>query len=192
MPHHQCTIHLNCESLDLVHQGFVQAENNQFYSETPMIEMSIASSLDRTLVPQDTKNPHHCISMFTQYTPKELKDPITGEIRPWTKQDKDNYRDKIFDIVESYAPGFKNSVIGEDVLTPQDLEDIIGITGGNIFHGAMGLDQLFVTRPTSKFTGSVTPIKGLYLAGSGAHPGGGVMGSCGRLAALSALKKLNQ
>jgi len=187
MPHHQCTIHLNCESLDLVHEGYLQAENNGFYSDTPMIEMSIASSLDKTL----TANPnHHCISLFTQYTPIKLRDPVTGELRRWTKQDKDNYTNKIFDVIESYAPGFKNSVVGYDTLTPQDLQDEIGLTGGNIFHGAMGLDQLFVTRPTSKFTGSETPIKGLYLAGSGAHPGGGVMGSCGRLAAEYALRNM--
>lgn len=184
MPHHQCTIHLNCESLDLVHDGYMQAEMNGFYSDTPMIEMSIASSLDKTLAPEG----HHCISMFTQYTPIQLKDPVTGELRRWTETDKTAYRGKIFDIVESYAPGFKNSVVGADVLTPQDLEETIGLTGGNIFHGAMGLDQLFITRPTDNFTGCRTPIKNLLLAGSGAHPGGGVMGSCGRLAAEQALR----
>jgi len=190
MPHHQCTIHLNCENLDLVHEGYLQAETKGFYSDTPMIEMSIASSLDKTLTPGDKNNEgHHCISLFTQYTPIKLKDPKTGELKKWTKQDKQNYTDKIFNVVESYAPGFKNSVIGYDTLTPQDLEDTIGLTGGNIFHGSMGLDQLFLARPTGKFTGCVTPIEGLYLAGSGAHPGGGVMGSCGRLAAEYALRK---
>ena len=78
----------------------------------------------------------------------------------------------MFDWVEAYAPGFKDLIVGHEVLSPPDLERIFGLTGGNIFHGAMSLDQLYLTRPTSKSVGYSSPaIQGLYLCGSGAHPG---------------------
>ena len=89
--------------------------------------------------------------------------------------------------IDEYAPGFKDSVLGIDILTPQDLEDTFDLTGGNIFHGSMGLDQLFLGRPTPGSSNYRTPIKGLYLCGSGAHPGGGVMGSPGLLCAKAVL-----
>merc|ERR1719219_994134 len=185
-PHHQCTIHLNCEDLDIVHQGYLDAENHGKPSEFPMIEMCMASSLDKTL----TENPnHHVASLFTQYTPIKLKDE-NGNLRPWNAEDKKAYAEKIFNTVERYAPGFKESIVGYDLLTPQDLEDTMGLTGGNIFHGAMSLDQLFLTRPMAKYPGTRTPINGLYVCGSGGHPGGGVMGSCGRLAATDVLADL--
>ena len=105
--------------------------------------------------------------------------------------------------IDEYAPGFKDSVLGIDILTPQDLESQFDLTGGNIFHGSMGLDQLFLGRPTPGSSNYRTPIKGLtyvyaaildifcsglYLCGSGAHPGGGVMGSPGLLCANAVLK----
>ncbi|XP_061180504.1 pyridine nucleotide-disulfide oxidoreductase domain-containing protein 2-like [Saccostrea echinata] len=182
MPHHQCTIHLNCEHTQLIHDAYLDAQLGM-YSKKPMIEMVIPSSKDPTLAPPGA---HVCL-MFTQYTPYHLK----GE--GWTEQDKNAYADNVFDIVEQYAPGFKESVVGRDILTPPDLEQVFGLTGGNIFHGSMSLDQLFMTRPTSQLSNYRTPLKGLYLGGSGAHPGGGVMGSPGRLAAqtlLSDFKKL--
>merc|ERR1739838_582004 len=84
--------------------------------------------------------------------------------------------------------GFTESVLGYDILTPEDLEFVFGLTGGNIFHGSMSLDQLLFSRPTSSRNSYETPIGGLYLCGSGTHPGGGVMGSSGRLSALTVLK----
>lgn len=78
----------------------------------------------------------------------------------------------MFDCIEEYAPGFKNLVIGRDILTPPDLERIFGLTGGNIFHGAMSVDQLYLARPSPFNTGySSRVVQGLYLCGSGAHPG---------------------
>ena len=97
----------------------------------------------------------------------------------------------MFDCIEDYAPGFKKLVIGRDILTPPDLERIFGLTGGNIFHGAMSIDQLYLARPSPTNTGYATQgVPGLYLCGSGTHPGGGVMGIPGRLAALTALEQL--
>ena len=91
------------------------------------------------------------------------------------------------DVIEEYAPGFKSLVLARQVLSPADLEDIYGLTGGNIFHGEMSLDQLFFMRPVAGWARYRTPVRGLYLCGSGAHPGGGVMGAPGRNAAREIL-----
>lgn len=98
----------------------------------------------------------------------------------------------MFSIIDRYAPNFSASVIGRDVLSPLDLERIFGLTGGNIFHGAMSLDQLYFARPTPSASRYATPIKGLYLCGSGTHPGGGVMGAAGRNAAMQVLADLGK
>ena len=104
---------------------------------------------------------------------------------------KEQYAKLVFDSIEKYAPGFTNSIVGKDILTPADLESVFELTGGNIFHGAMPLNQLFINRPVAQYSSYSTPIGNLYLSGSGAHPGGGVMGGPGRLGALEALKKMN-
>ncbi|ETE70927.1 Pyridine nucleotide-disulfide oxidoreductase domain-containing protein 2, partial [Ophiophagus hannah] len=145
----------------------------------PMIEMCIPSVLDPTLAPPGC----HVISLFTQYTPYLL----AGE-KEWDPHDREDYANRVFDSVEAYAPGFKASIIGIDVLTPPDLEKIFGLPGGNIFHGAMSLDQLYFARPVLAYSSYQSPIQGLYLCGSGAHPGGGVMGAVGRNAARVALE----
>ncbi|XP_045053460.2 pyridine nucleotide-disulfide oxidoreductase domain-containing protein 2 isoform X3 [Desmodus rotundus] len=173
LPHHQCSIHLNCEDTHLLHQAFEDAVDGR-PSHRPMIELCIPSSLDPTLAPPGC----HVISLFTQYTPYTL---AGGKV--WDEQERNAYADKVFDCVEAYAPGFKGSVVGRDVLTPPDLERIFGLPGGNIFHGAMTLDQLYFARPVPLHANYRCPLRGLYLCGSGAHPGGGVMGAAGRNAA---------
>ncbi|KAK7071141.1 Pyridine nucleotide-disulfide oxidoreductase domain-containing protein 2, partial [Halocaridina rubra] len=178
MPHHRCTIHLNCEKMELLDEAYMQALQGRI-PENPMIEMTIPSSCDSTLAPPG----HHVALFFTQYTPYHGDNG-----RPWDANLKKEYANKIFGVVEKYAPGFRDSIIGYEVLPPPDLECIFGLTGGNIFHGAMSLDQLFISRPSLSHPSPFTPISGLLLCGSGAHPGGGVMGAPGRLAALSALQ----
>ncbi|KAF7219983.1 pyridine nucleotide-disulfide oxidoreductase domain 2 [Nothobranchius furzeri] len=178
-PHHQCSIHLNCESVDVLETAYEEAKNGR-PSTRPMIEVTIPSVLDPTLAPPGC----HVVSLFTQYTPYHI------EGRNWTNQDREKFADTVFDWVEQYAPGFKKSVVGRDVLCPPDLERIFGLTGGNIFHGSMSLDQLFLARPLPSFSDYRSPIKGLYLCGSGCHPGGGVMGSCGWNAALTVISDL--
>ncbi|XP_069835026.1 pyridine nucleotide-disulfide oxidoreductase domain-containing protein 2 [Dendropsophus ebraccatus] len=180
MPHHRGSIHLNSENMQMLNTAYEDARNGR-PSERPMIELCIPSSLDPTLAPPGC----HVISMFSQYTPYTL-----SEGRTWSDEERDRYADNVFDWVEKYAPGFKASVIGRDVLTPPDLERIFGLTGGNIFHGSMSLDQLYFSRPIPGFANYRTPITGLYMCGSGAHPGGGVMGASGRNAALVALQDL--
>lgn len=93
----------------------------------------------------------------------------------------------MFGVIERYAPGFRDSVVGYDMLTPPDLERVFGLPEGNIFHGAMSLDQLLWTRPAPGAARYRTPVPNVYLCGAGAHPGGGVMGAPGRNAALTFL-----
>lgn len=177
MPHHQCTIHLNCEDSSLIHDAYIDAQQGKI-TERPMIEMVIPSSLDKTIAPSGS----HVVLLFTQFTPYKLAGGAE-----WDDQNRNRYADIVFDVIERYAPGFKDSVIGRDILTPPDLEKTFGLTGGNIFHGTMSLDQLYTARPTPGLAGLRCPVSGLYLCGSGNHPGGGVMGSPGRLAAKAVL-----
>ena len=93
----------------------------------------------------------------------------------------------VYFIISRYAPGFKDSVVGKEVLPPPELERVFGLTGGNIFHGAMSLDQLYLARPTpASSPAPATPVTNLLLCGAGAHPGGGVLGSPGKIAARRA------
>uniref|UniRef100_H2Z0Q6 Pyridine nucleotide-disulfide oxidoreductase domain-containing protein 2 n=1 Tax=Ciona savignyi TaxID=51511 RepID=H2Z0Q6_CIOSA len=175
---HKGTIHLNSEHMTLIHDAYLDAMNGR-PSKVPMIEMCIPSSVDPTLAPPG----HHVISLFTQYTPYYLDGG-----RKWTDADKSQYVNTVFENIEKYAPGFQESVVGYDALLPSDLEEVFGLTGGNIFHGSMSLDQLLFCRPTTAMNSHQTPVKGLYLCGSGTHPGGGVMGASGKLAAMSLIK----
>uniref|UniRef100_A0A8C5TMK9 Pyridine nucleotide-disulfide oxidoreductase domain-containing protein 2 n=1 Tax=Malurus cyaneus samueli TaxID=2593467 RepID=A0A8C5TMK9_9PASS len=120
LPHHQCSIHLNCEGTHLLHQAFTEATHGH-PSSRPMIELCIPSALDPGLAPQGC----HVVSLFTQYTPSML---AGGQ--SWDEQTRNAYADTVFDCIEEYAPGFKASVIGRDILTPPDLERIFGLPGG--------------------------------------------------------------
>jgi phytoene dehydrogenase-like protein len=122
------------------------------------------------------------MSMFCQYAPYTLRDG------PWDDAAKNAFADRCFAVVERYAPGFTNSVLARQILTPVDLERTFNLTGGNIFQGAMGLNKLFMFRPAPGFAGYKTPVKHLWLCGAAAHPGGGVMGAPGWNAAREMLK----
>ncbi|XP_057164443.1 pyridine nucleotide-disulfide oxidoreductase domain-containing protein 2 isoform X6 [Ursus arctos] len=122
LPHHQCSIHLNCEDTLLLHQAFEDAMEG-LPSHRPMIELCIPSSLDPTLAPPGC----HVVSLFTQYTPYTL---AGGKV--WDEQERSAYADRVFDCIEAYAPGFKGSVVGRDILTPPDLERIFGLPGGGV------------------------------------------------------------
>ncbi|KAB0402878.1 hypothetical protein E2I00_010629 [Balaenoptera physalus] len=161
LPHHQCSIHLNCEDTLLLHRAFEDAMDG-LPSHRPMIELCIPSSLDPTLAPPGC----HVISLFTQYTPYTL---AAG--KAWDEQERNAHADRVCDFIEAYAPGFKRSVVGRDILTPPDLERVFGLPGGNIFHCAMALDQLYFARPVPLHSSYRCPVRGLYLCGSGAHPG---------------------
>ncbi|KAL0449942.1 UNVERIFIED_CONTAM: Pyridine nucleotide-disulfide oxidoreductase domain-containing protein 2 [Sesamum latifolium] len=172
-PQHMGTIHIGSESMEEI-DAACQDSANGIPSRRPVIEMTIPSVLDKTISPSGK----HVINLFIQYTPYK---PSEGS---WEDCEyRKSFAQRCFDLIEEYAPGFNSSVIGYDMLTPPDLEREIGLTGGNIFHGAMGLDSLFLMRPVKGWSNYRTPLQGLYLCGSGAHPGGGVMGAPGRNAA---------
>jgi phytoene dehydrogenase-like protein len=147
------------------------------WSSEPIIEMLIPSTLDDSLAPRGA----HVASLFCQHVAPALPDG-----RSWHSC-KDAVADLMIATVERYAPGFKASIVGRQVLSPLDLEEIFGLTGGDIFHGALSLDQLFWARPMLGYADYRGPVKGLYHCGSGAHPGGGVTGAPGHNAARAIL-----
>jgi len=177
-PNHFGTIHINT-TIPEVEDAYIDALAGR-PSHRPIVEMTIPSTLDPTLAPPG----HHVASLFVQYVPYHLKN---GK---WDEETKKKYSDRVFDVIDEYAPGFKKLVIHRDVLAPPDLERIFGLTGGNIMHGSMSLDQLMWMRPSPGFGNYQMPIEGLYLCGAGAHPGGGVMGACGRNAAKKLISSL--
>ena len=164
-------------SLAYMEQAYVDARRDG-WSKAPIIEMLIPSTLDPTLAPDG----QHVASLFCQHVSPELPGG-----RDW-----DDHRDEVarvmLDTVEHWAPGFKDSVLGYQALTPKDLERTFGLVGGDIFHGALSLDQLFSARPVLGHADHRSPIKGLYQCGSGTHPGGGVTGAPGHNAAREILK----
>jgi phytoene dehydrogenase-like protein len=174
-PQHRGTIHL-CPDQDYIERGYDDAKYGQ-PSREPILECTIPSAVDPSVAPPG----QHLMSMFIQYAPYKLKNASWDELR-------ESFADRCFDKLNEYAPNFKRSVIARQVLTPLDLERMFNLTGGNIFQGAMTLNQLFLTRPVPGFAGYRTPIKGLYLCGAAAHPGGGVMGAAGWNAAREILK----
>lgn len=179
-PEHMGTIHIGSESMEEINIAYNEATGGMS-STRPVIEMTIPSVLDKTISPPG----QHVINLFVQYTPYKLSE---GSWQDSTV--RRSFAERCFSLIDEYAPGFSSSVIGYDMLTPPDLEREFGLTGGNIFHGAMGLDSLFLMRPAKGWSDYRTPVKGLYLCGSGAHPGGGVMGAPGRNAAAVVLDDL--
>ena len=143
------------------------------WSREPIVEMVISSTLDDTLAPPGA----HVASLFCQHAAPQLPGG-----RSWDAH-REEVADLMIDAVEGYAPGFRASVIARTALTPLDLERTFGLLGGDIFHGALSLDQLFWARPMLGYADYRSPIAGLYHCGSGAHPGGGVTGAPGHNAA---------
>jgi phytoene dehydrogenase-like protein len=148
------------------------------WSREPIIEMLIPSTLDDSLGPQGA----HVASLFCQHVAPQLPDG-----KSWHDH-REAVADLMIDTVERFAPGFKASVVGRQVLSPLDLEEIFGLTGGDIFHGALSLDQLFWARPMIGYADYRGPVRGLYHCGSGAHPGGGVTGLPGHNAARAIIR----
>ena len=143
------------------------------WSREPVVEMLVPSTLDPALAPPGK----HVASLFVQHVAPHLPDG-----RSWDDA-KEAFADLVIDTVSRHAPNFKASVIGRQVLSPLDLERRFGMVDGDIFHGQLSLDQLFSTRPVLGHADYRMPLRGLYLCGSGAHPGGGVTGAPGHNAA---------
>jgi phytoene dehydrogenase-like protein len=143
------------------------------WSREPIVELLIPSTLDDSLAPTGA----HVASLFCQHVAPQLPDGAA-----WNDH-RERVADLMIETVDRYAPGFKASVLGRQALSPFDLERVFGLTGGDIFHGALSLDQLFWARPALGYADYRGPLKGLYHCGSGAHPGGGVTGAPGHNAA---------
>ena len=178
-PQHRGTIHV-CPDQDYIEHAFDDAKYGR-PSEQPVLECTIPSVVDPTVAPPG----RHLMSIFVQYAPYELRDGS------WDDQ-RDAFADRCFDVLDGYAPNFKDAVLDRQVLTPLDLERVFNLTGGNIFQGAMTPGQLFAFRPVPGYAHYRTPIRGLYLCGAAAHPGGGVMGTPGLNAAREILRSRNR
>jgi len=176
--HHTSGI-IMAPSLGYMERAFADARQHG-WSREPIIEMLIPSTLDDSLAPKGA----HVASLFCQHVAPELPDS-----RSWSDH-RDEVADLMIDTVDRYAPGFKASVIGRQALSPLDLEQTFGLIGGDIFHGALTLDQLFWARPLLGHADYRSPVAGLYHCGAGAHPGGGVTGAPGHNAARAILTDL--
>jgi phytoene dehydrogenase-like protein len=178
--HHTAGIIL-APSLAYMEQAYFDART-EGWSRKPIVEMVISSTLDPTLAPPG----QHVASLFCQHVAPELPGGSS-----W-----DDHRETVADLmiatVDRYAPNFKRAVLGRQIFTPLDLERTFGLVGGDIFHGALDLGQLFSARPMLGYADYRGPIPGLYMCGSGTHPGGGVTGAPGHNAAREILKDLRR
>ena len=178
-PHHGSGI-IMAPSLAYMERAYFDARTDG-WSRAPIVEMLIPSTVDTSLAPAGM----HVASLFCQHANPELGAVLPG--RTW-----DDVREEVADVmiaaVDRFAPNFSASVLGRRILSPLDLEREFGLTGGDIFHGALTLDQLFSARPVLGHADYRMPVRGLYLCGSGAHPGGGVTGIPGRNAAREIVK----
>ena len=174
--HHRSGIIIG-PSVDYLDRAFLDARLYG-WSRAPIVEMLLPSTLDDSLAPEGG----HVASLFCQQFAPELPDG-----RSWDDARKEA-ADLVIDTVNQYAPNFRGSVIARQIHSPLDLERKFGLTGGDIFHGRLSLDQMFSSRPALGAADYRMPVKGLYLCGSGAHPGGGVTGAPGRNAAREIIR----
>ncbi|MEM7309782.1 MAG: NAD(P)/FAD-dependent oxidoreductase [Planctomycetota bacterium] len=166
--------------VDYLESAYDDAKEGRF-SKHPYINIVFPSTCDPSVAPPGK----HVMSCFVQYAPYELAEELGGPAG-WPDQ-REAFGDAVCDTVEELAPGFKDSILHRQVLTPWDLEQEFGLTEGNIFHGELSLEQLAFLRPAAGWSRYRTPVKKLWLAGSGAHPGGGIMGAPGALCAKAML-----
>ena len=169
--HHTAGI-IMAPSLAYMDQAYLDAKAGG-WSKRPIVEMLIPSTLDDSLAPPGL----HVASLFCQHVA-----PVLPNDASWDTH-REEVADVMIDLVNSHAPNFKASVLGRQIMSPLDLERTFGLIGGDIFHGALSLDQLFSARPMLGHGDYRGPLKGLYMCGSGTHPGGGVTGAPGHNAA---------
>ena len=174
-PHHHGTMHIG-PSLDYLERAYDDAKYGR-PSENPILECTMATCVDETIAPPGK----HILSIFVQFAPYKLAEGNWDDI-------KEKFADRCIEVLAEYAPNIPSAIEHRQVLTPLDLERVYGITGGNIMQGAMPLNQLYCFRPVAGWADHRTPVPGLYLCGAASHPGGGVMGACGRNAAREILR----
>jgi phytoene dehydrogenase-like protein len=166
--------------IDYLERAFDAAKYGDM-SPQPYLDITIPSLTDQTLAPAGA----HVMSIHAQFAPYHLKD---GD---WNSR-REELGDIVVNTLFDYQPGLKESIAGRKVITPQDLEETYGLSGGHIHHGEMSVDQLFAFRPLIGWARYRTPIEGLYLCGAGTHPGGGVTGTPGANAAKEIMKDLKR
>lgn len=159
-------------SVDYLERAYDDAKYGEF-SRNPYMDIVIPSMIDPGMAPPGK----HVMSVFVQYAPYDLNGG-------WTDERREAFGDAVVNTISRYAPNLKSLIVGRQVLTPADIERITGLSEGNIFQGELALHQLFFLRPAAHWAKYRTPIKGYWQCGSGTHPGGGIMGASGRLAAL--------
>ena len=166
-------------SVDYIERAFDDAKYGHV-SRRPYLDLIFPSMIDPDMAPPG----QHVMSCFVQYAPYDIEGG-------WDDSKRDALGEAVVSTIEQYAPNIRRAIVGMQVITPKDIEQIAGITGGNIFHGELLLHQIFFLRPTPQWADFRTPLRGYYFGASGAHPGGGVMGAAGMLAAKEILKDWN-
>ena len=164
-------------SVDYLERAYDDAVYGDF-SRNPYMDIVMPSMIDPGMAPPGK----HVMSIFVQYAPYH----INGG---WTDAKREAFGDAVVNTLERYAPNIKSLILHRQVLTPADIERITGLSEGNIFQGELALQQLFFLRPASAWAKYATPVRGYWQCGSGTHPGGGIMGASGRLAALQIVKE---
>jgi phytoene dehydrogenase-like protein len=164
--------------IDYIERAFDAAKYGGL-SPHPWLELSIPSALDSSLAPDGS----HVMSIYVHYAPRQLRHGTWNERR-------DVLFESVIDLLDGFAPGIRQAVVAREVLTPEDLEHRWGLDGGHIFHGEPTLDQSWIARPLLGWSQYRTPIEGLFLGGAGAHPGGGLTGLPGLLAAQTVARYL--
>jgi phytoene dehydrogenase-like protein len=152
------------------------------FSRRPYVDIVIPTLVDPSMAPAGK----HTMSCFVQYAPYDLG-PDLGGPGGWDQQ-REAFGEAVIDTIAEFAPNIRDVIVGRQVLTPLDIERDLGLSEGNIFQAELSLEQLFVNRPAPEWARFRTPIEGLWMGGSAAHPGGGIMGAPGRLAALEILR----
>jgi phytoene dehydrogenase-like protein len=176
-PHHAGAIEI-CPSMDYLERAFDDGKYGRF-SDRPFMDCEIQSVMDPSMAPPGK----HVLTCFVQYAPYDLKETSWDAF-------KSEAAERILDTLSEYAPNIRSVVRDWQIVSPLDIERTLGMTGGNIFQGSITPDQIFSYRPILGWSGYRTPIRGLYLCGSAAHPGGGVTGAPGHNAAAVILEDL--
>ena len=163
-------------SIDYLERAFDDAKYGEV-SRRPYLDIILPSMIDPAMAPPGK----HVMSIFVQYAPYH----VNGG---WTDARREALGDAVIDTLAEYAPNLKSAILHRQVITPADIERVVGLSEGNIFQGELTLQQMFFLRPVPRWAQYRTPIRNLYQCGSGTHPGGGVMGASGRLAARAVLR----
>jgi phytoene dehydrogenase-like protein len=152
------------------------------WSRDPYLDLLIPSQFDPTVAPPGK----HMMSVFVQYAPPKIQG------REWTDEDKAGFEKSVLDQIANYSPDFRDLILHVETRTPREIENEVGLTEGNIFQGELTFDQLLFNRPFPGYAQYRGPVRGMYMCGSGTHPGGGVMAAPGANAAREILRDLRR